>query len=182
MVEPKIFIACAPFGAGVSCALFYFVRENHVYGWWIGARDAGFQSAYFKLEDYFTNKPPRFYATAGSDLYDGWRYEYSARRSALDKPAAVPGDALHELNRLQDAFAAEWLVFADKADATEREAYDRMRMVLTPVAVRSKRLGLFDKSQPTWVHRSHGCDMNVVEYLQKYWPLDARQSFAESMP
>lgn len=183
MTEPKVFIAYAPFGAGVLCALFYFQRGDDVYGWWTGARDAEFHSAYFKLEDYYTTKPARFYATEGMDLYGGWRYQYSARTPALDRPVAVDDAAAHELDRLQGLFAAEWLVYEDDSDAAaERDAYGRMGLSLGHVAIRSKRLGRLDESQPVWVHRSHGCDLNVVEYLQKHWPLDRRESFAALFP
>jgi hypothetical protein len=180
MAEPKTFIAYAPFGVGPICVLFYFERGDDVYGWWIGARDSEFHSAYFKLEDFFTTRPTRFYATDGADLYGGWRYEYSARERVLDKPIPIASDAVHELNRLQGVFAAEWLVFEDDANiAAEREAYDRMGLILGHVAIRSHRLGMLDKRQPVWIHRSHGCDMNIVEYLRTHWPLDRSPSFAE---
>jgi hypothetical protein len=180
MAEPKSFVAYAPFGVGVMCALFYFERKKEIYGWWIGARDLEFHSAYFKLEDYFTTRPTRFYATEGMDLYGGWRYLYSARRAALDKPVPIEDTVVHELDRLQGAFAAEWLVFEDDRNIeAEREAYGRMGLILGHAAIRSKRIGAFDVSQPVWIHRSHGCDMNVVEYLRKHWPLDSIPSFAE---
>ena len=180
MTEPKTFIAYAPFGVGVMCALFYFVRGNDVYGWWIGARDSEFLSAYFKLEDFFTTGPTRFYATDGMDLYGGWRYEYSKRETALDKPIAIPNDAVHELNRLQGMIAAEWLVFEDDRNIeAERDAYGRMGLILGHAAIRSGRLGMLDVRQPVWIHRAHGCDMNIVEYLGNHWPLDIHSSLAE---
>lgn len=183
MIEPKTFIAYAPFGAGVLCALFYFERDQDVYGWWIGARDSESHTAYFWLEAFYTSHPTRFHASEGMDLYGGWRYLYSARQPRLDKPVAVDDAAAHELERLQSAFAAEWLVFEDDRDiGSEREAYGRMGLILGRVAIRSRRLGRLDERQPVWLYRSHGCDLNVVEYLQKHWPLDARESFAGLMP
>ena len=84
---------------GVACALFYLERRRDIYGWWIGARDSEYESAYFKLEDYSTRKPTQFYATQGADLYGGWRNLYSAKRPALDKPLAMDDDIAHELDR-----------------------------------------------------------------------------------
>ena len=57
---PRQFIAYAPYGVGLMCALIYFERGADVYGWWIGARDAEWHTAYFKLEDFFTTRPTRF--------------------------------------------------------------------------------------------------------------------------
>jgi hypothetical protein len=77
-------------------------------------------------------------------------------------------------------FSREWLVYEDDSDAAaEREAYGRMGLILGHVAIRSKRIGRLAERQPVWIHRSHGCDMNVVEYLQEHWPLDTRSSFGE---
>ena len=180
MVEPKVFIAYAPFGVGVMCALFYIERGNDVYGWWTGARSSDFHSAYFKLEEFFTTKPTRFYASDGMDLYGGWRYLYSARKTDLDKPVPVEDAVAHELTRLQGVFAREWLVYENDSDAAaELEAYGRMGLILGHVAIRSKRIGRLAERQPVWIHRSHGCDMNVVEYLQKHWPLDTRSPLSE---
>ncbi len=180
MTEPRVFIAYAPFGVGVMCALFYFERANDVYGWWIGARDSEFHSAYFELEGFFTTKPTRFHATEGMDLYGGWKYLYSARAPALDKPVPIDDAAAHELDRMQGAFAAEWLVFEDDAHvAAEREAYGKMGLTLGHVAVRSKRLGKLDESQPLWLYRSHDFDPHVLDYLQSHWPLDFRSPYPE---
>lgn len=180
MNTPQSFIAYAPYGVGVVCALFYFPREKDVYGWWLGARDSEFHSAYFRLADYFTSKPTRFYATEGMDLYGGWRYLYSAREPELDKPVPVADEAAHELDRMQGMFAAEWLVFEDDPHIeSEREAYGRMGLILGHVAVRSARLGKLEASQPVWIHRAHDFDLHVLEYLQQYWPLDCRSPFPE---
>ena len=180
MAESKVFIAYAPFGVGVMCALFYIERGNDVYGWWIGARSSEFHSAYFKLEEFFTTKPTRFYASEGMDLYGGWKYLYSARKPELDKALPVDDAVAHELVRLQGMLAREWLVYEDDADApAEAEAYARMALVPGHVAIRSRQMGRLAEGQPVFIHRSHGCDMNVVEYLQKHWPLDSRSPFGE---
>lgn len=180
MAEPKTLIAYAPYGAGVLCAMFYFTRGNDVYGWWLGARDAEFHSAYFMLEDFFTTAPTRLYVTEGMDLYGGWRYQYTAREPALDKPVAVDDAVAHELDRLQGAFAAEWLVFEDDPRIeSERAAYGRMGLILGHAAVRSKRIGKLDLSQAVWVYRSPDFDLHMLGFLQRYWPLDYRSRYPE---
>jgi hypothetical protein len=174
---PQSFIAYAPFGIGLMCALVYFERDSDVYGWWTGARDSDHHSAYFRLEYFYSTKPTRFYATEGMDLYGGWRYLYTAREPVLDKPLPVDDAAAHELDRVQGMFAAEWLVFADDPHAgSEREAYARMGLPLGRAAVRSRRLGRLDESQAVWIHRSRGFDAGVLRFLQQYWPLDYRAS------
>ncbi len=171
--NPQTFIAFAPFGVGILCALFYIEREKDLYGWWIGARDTEYHSAYFKLEDYFTTRPTRFYTTAGMDLLGGWRYLYSSRQAELDKPIVVEDDIVHELDHLQDMFIAEWLFFEEDAGADEdRAEYDRANFPLRHVNLRTKRLAKFSQREPTWIYRSHGFNREVMLYLQRYWPLD----------
>lgn len=175
MTVPQSYIAFAPFGVGVMCALTYFERGDDVYGWWIGARDTEYRSAYFELESFFTRKPTRFYATDGTDLYGGWRYEYSADDPRLDKPRRVAEDVVHELDRLQGEFVAEWLFFDDDERARhERIEYDRANFPLRHVNLRPVRLSRFDQSHPIWVHRSGGFQADVLRTLQRYWPLDYR--------
>jgi hypothetical protein len=172
---PQSLIAYAPYGVGLQCALIYFQQGSDVYGWWIGARNSDYHSAYFKLESFFTTKPTRFYASEGMDLYGGWRYLYSAREPALDKPVPVEDEASHELERVQDVFATEWLFFDTDPDiAAERKAYDGYNMPLGHVNVRAERLGKLDKHHAVWLYRSHDFQADVLDYLQKFWPLDYR--------
>lgn len=177
ITTPRTFVAYAPYGVGVMCALVYFERSPDVYGWWIGARDLEWHSAYFKLEEFFTRKPTRFYASDGMDLYGGWKYLYSDPDPVLDRPVAVADEAAHELERVQDMFVAEWLFFEDDAGAdAERRAYDEYRLPLAHVNVRARRLNKLDKGAAVWTHRSHDFDAAVLEYLQRHWPLDYRIS------
>lgn len=173
MGTPQSYIAFAPFGIGVMCALTCFERGKHVYGWWLGARDSEYESAYFKLESYFTTGATRFYATAGMDLYGGWRFLYSDRTPRLDKPVPVEDEVAHELDRLQGEFVAEWLFFDDDPRARhERIEYDKANFPLRHVNLRPVRLRRFDQSQPVWLYHSHDFDMEILRYLQRYWPLD----------
>jgi hypothetical protein len=170
---PRSLIAFAPFGVGLMCALFYIEKDLDIYGWWIGNRDTEYESAYFKLEDYFTRKPTQFYATEGDDLYAGWRYLYSAKDPVFDDPQPMEQQIAHELDRLQGIFVAEWLFFDHAVDqASEREAYDRMGFPVRYVNLRIDRLNHLDRDQPVWIYRSHDFDGGVLDYLARFWPLD----------
>lgn len=169
----RTLIAYAPYGVGVLCALFYVEKGRDIYGWWIGARDSEYHSAYFKLEDYFSNRATRFYATSGAELYGGWRFLYSAKQPALDKPLEMDDEIAHELDRLQDVFVAEWLFFEDTPGAAgERDAYERMKFPVRHVNVRAGGLNRLDKHEPVWLYRSPAFDERVLEYLGRHWPLD----------
>jgi hypothetical protein len=172
---PQQFVAYAPYGVGILCALVYLERGADVYGWWIGARDAEWLTAYFKLEEFFTARQTRFLATEGMDLYGGWKRLYSAREPELDKPEPVADDAAHELDRVQGMFAAECLFFEDDAAAAaERKAYERYNLPLAHVNVRAKMLNKLDKNRAVWAFRSHEFDGTILDYLQRHWPLDYR--------
>jgi hypothetical protein len=170
---PRTLVALAPFGVGVLCACFYVEKGRHVYGWWLGARDSEYDTAYFKLEDYFSTAPTRFYATRGVDLYGGWRYLYSSKQPRLDTRLPMDDDIAHELDRLQGVFVDEWLFFEDAPDAqAEREAYDRMKFPVRFVNVRASGLKRLDKHEPVWLYRSPDFDERVLDYLGQHWPLD----------
>ena len=174
---PRSLIAYAPYGVGVTCALFYLERGEDAYGWWIGARDSEYLSAYFKLEDFFSTKATRFFASEGSDLYGGWKHLYSARDTTLDKPVPVEDAVAHELERVQGMFVAEWLFFGNDPNiATERAQYDGYNMPLGPVNIRAERLNKLDKHHAIWLYRSHDFQANVLTYLQRFWPIDYRAS------
>ena len=53
MIEPHIHLAYAPRGAGLLCALFWFTAEDHVYGWFAGAKAHAQLKSFFMLEHYY---------------------------------------------------------------------------------------------------------------------------------
>ena len=176
--DARTFIECRLHTAGVTCALFYFEKGVDVYGWWIGPHGARYYSAYFKLEDFFTARATRFYATGGMDLYGGWRFVYSARTAALDAPLPVEPEAPHDHDRRQSAFVAEWLFFDDDPDATlECLAYERMKLPLRHVNIRSGALGRFTEEGTTWRYCSGDFDTTVLDYLQRHWPIDYHKTW-----
>src|SRR3990172_12239271 len=87
--DPHSFIAYAPRGMGLLCAVVCAVRGKDVCGWWVGSADGEYQTAFFLLDGYFSSDEHPFYATKGGDLYGGWVYDYQVKPPGLDKPVAV---------------------------------------------------------------------------------------------
>jgi hypothetical protein len=177
MSNHEAFLAYAPRGPGLMCAVFYFKAENEtdVYGWWTGFKDYRYLPAYFQLENFYAVENTAFFATEGSDLYGGWRYEYSKSEARLDKPIAVEDEAAHRLDQLQDAFFSEWLFYRSDAGAQEElAAYAKDELSVQDVNIRHKRLNKLDHNGAIWTFRSHGLDGQVIDYLRTRWPLEYR--------
>jgi hypothetical protein len=173
MSNHRTFLAYAPRGAGLMCALVYQEMQGIVHGWWTGARDSGLASAFFKLEDFYTPRDTPFFATEGGDLYGGWRYNYASSEPLLDKPVPVADDVSHELDRLQFLFSTEWLFFMeDEGVEEERRAYERMGLPLQSANIKSRMLNRLDKGDVVWTYWSKEFDRSVLEYLMPRWPLD----------
>ena len=171
--QPEYLIAYAPRGPGLECALVYFVQGDDVYGWWIGFKDYAYPSAYFKLEQFFSDQRTQFFATEGNDLYGGWRYAHSRSEPQLADPIAVPDEICHKLQQLQDGFAAEWLWFRGQPGSeAEAAAFERAELAVEDVNVRHRMLGRLRKEEPVWTFHSHGLSHDVVDYLAQRWPLD----------
>lgn len=154
-----MFLAYAPRGAGLRAAVVYLPRKRDVSGWFTGPReDGGVASAYFLLEDLYTQGEARY--AASGDLHGGW----------------LRDDALcHELARLQEAFRREWLVYrGDPGAAAELDAYARDELAMGEVGIRHERLARFSKLQPTWTFYSPGFERTVLRHLAKRWPLEFR--------
>jgi len=172
---PQTFLAFAPRGAGLLCALFYLVEGQDVFGWFTGAADSEHRAAFFELENFYSPAPGGFLATDGNDLQGGWRFDYSKREPGLDKGLPVPQDWIPELDRLQDVFDEEWLFFPeDPSAAREVEAYRDMELPLGEVAIKCQALGKLQKGAAVWRYFSPDFDGNVLDYLLPRWPLDYR--------
>jgi hypothetical protein len=161
MQTPNIFLAYAPRGAGLRCALAYLSSGRDVYGWFTGPRhDTSVASSYFLLENLFTKDPARYEAVDTSDLHSGWSLD-EARR--------------HELARLQETFAREWLFYRDAPWASaELEAYHEAELAAGEVNLRFERLAKLDKGQPNWTYYSPGFERSVLRHLSARWPLEYR--------
>lgn len=175
MIEPKTYFAFAPQGPGLMCALFYFTDERSVYGWYTGSRAGEFPARFFTLEDYFSPHETRFYVSAADDVYSGWARRTKGDEIPLDPPAPVSEPTMHELERLQDAFAREWLVYADDSRASEHaRAYAERQVAFGAVALRADKLGKLRTDGAVWRYASPDCDLNIVEHLRRHWSLDDR--------
>jgi hypothetical protein len=171
--QPEVYIAYAPRGPGLECAVTYFVQGDDVYGWWIGFQDYAFPSAFFKLENFFSPGETTFYATDGSDIYGGWRYQYSRAQPKLDEPLAADDEICHKLDQLQDAFTNEWLwVKGDPDSAEESAAYSQDEIAVQDVNVKHRRLGKLSKDSAVWTFESHGLNLDILDYLATHWPLE----------
>jgi len=173
MIEPKTFLAFAPRGPGLMCALFYFSDARSVYGWYTGSRGGEFPARFFMLEDYFTPHETRFYASVAHDVYSDWIRRTKDGETRLDPPPPVPEPLTHELARLQDAFAREWLVYDADAHAAEHAtAYAARELSFGPVNIRADKLAKLRTDEAVWTYAAPDCDLNIVGSLRRHWSLD----------
>jgi hypothetical protein len=172
MMQPECFFAYAPRGGGLLCAVTYIADGKDVYGWFVGLKDYAYPSAYFMVENFFSPAGKRFYATMGSDIYGGWRFDYAKDRPALEPPLPVDDALCHRLDQLEDVFAAEWLVFGDDARfEAEAAAYAADDLPAGELLVHHARLAKFDRDKPVWTYYSHGFNDEVITYIAPRWPL-----------
>jgi hypothetical protein len=167
MRTPEIFIAYAPRGAGLRCALACLATERDVYGWFTGPRaDAAIAAQYFLAEDFHTTRPARDYFVDQGDLHAGWALD-EARR--------------HELARMQEAFAREWLFYRDDPRApAQLELYAKAELAAGEVNLRFERLAKLHTLQPNWTYYSPRFERSVLRHLGKRWPLEYRLDLAEA--
>ncbi|MDH3319297.1 MAG: hypothetical protein OEO84_06350 [Betaproteobacteria bacterium] len=165
MHAPEIFIAYAPRGAGPHCAVAYLAAGRDVYGWYTGPRpDADIASRCFLLEGYYSDRETRYESVDLADLHSAWSLD-EARR--------------HELARMQEAFAREWLFYRDDAHAAaEQRAYEEAELAAGgALNVRFERLGKFSRLQPNWTYYTPHFEHSVLRHLAKRWPLEFRPDY-----
>jgi hypothetical protein len=167
------YLAYAPRGAGLLCALFYAIKDEHVYGWYSGAKDTEFPASFFMLEHFYSSRATAFYRTRTNDVYGDWFIRFSPIEQRLDPPGPVPEEMRHELVRLQDRFARHCLFYRDDPHAeAESAAYQAMELAVQDVNVRCEQFSKFDKGDAVWVFATRDIDLNLVEYLKQDWQLD----------
>jgi hypothetical protein len=162
MHTPNIFFAYAPRGAGLRCALAYLASGKDIHGWFAGPRDDGAQSSMFFLsENFYASGATRYDAVDQRDLHSPWALD-EARR--------------HELARMQEAFAREWLFYReDPGAAAELQAYREAELAAGgPVNLRFARLAKLSTLQPNWTYYSPHFERPVLTHLAKRWPLEYR--------
>jgi hypothetical protein len=159
MNTPNAFLAYAPRGIGLRCAVVYLASGRDAYGWYTGPQpDLAIGSRYFLLEDFYSAGPVRHEEVDRAELHSGW---------SLDEPRR------HELARLQEGFAREWLCYrADTWATADFEAYARAELAAGEVSVRFGRLAVFSKLQPNWIYYSRGFQHGVLRQLARSWPLE----------
>ena len=165
MQTPHVFIAYAPRGAGLRCAVAYLAGGRDAYGWFAGPRhDASIAASYFLLEDFFTNRETRYEAVEQGDLHGAWTLN-EARR--------------HELARMQEVFAREWLFHRRDVPqaAAELQAYAEAELAAGELNVRFERLAKFSTQQPNWTYYSANFERPVLKSLIKHWPLEYSMDF-----
>ncbi len=161
MRTPNVFLAYAPRGSGLRCAIAYLVDGPDACGWFIGPRqDTSVASGFFLLQDLYTTAEARYDAVQQDALHSHWALD-EARR--------------HELAGMQEAFTREWLVHRDDPRAAkELQAYAEAELAAGEVNVRFARLAKFSKTQPNWTYYSRGFERTVLRHLAKRWPLEYR--------
>jgi hypothetical protein len=164
MHTPNIFIAYAPRGAGLRCALAYLGAGRDVYGWFTGPRaDASVAAEFFLIEDFYTNRPTRYASVEASALHSGWPLDEERR---------------HELARMQEAFAHEWLFYRDdERAAAELARYAEAELASGALNLRFERLARLSTLQPNWTFYSPQFERSVLRHLAKRWPLEYRFDF-----
>ena len=85
----------------------------------------------------------------------------------------MPEPLLHELERLQDAFVREWLVYDGNAHAAaDAKAYAARELSFGPVNLRADKLAKLRTDEAVWTYASPDCDLNIVGTLRRHWSLD----------
>ena len=156
---PQAFLAYAPEGPGLRCAMFYFAAGDDLWGWFTGPRGPLLVADYFRVAGFHALREPRYSAVDIAGL-GAWSDEPSMCR---------------ELSRLQSEFAREWLFYRSAREAPVELAHYHARGFATgEVNVRFPRLHRLARMQADWTYCSSGFESAVLRWLAYRWPLDYR--------
>jgi hypothetical protein len=173
MIEPVTYFAYVPRGAGVLCALFYYVAGNNLFGWYTGSAEGEYPQIFFMLENFYSTQQTYFYRSLEDDVYGKWVRQTDEGTIPANPVGLVPDAACHELERLQSLFTGEWLFYADDAaEADEFAAYREQGLPVQAINIRHRKLNKLDQRDLIWTYAAPAVDMNVISYLQRHWPLD----------
>lgn len=161
MRNPEIFVAYAPRGAGLRCAIAYLEAGPDVYGWFTGPReDASIEASYFLLDDFHRSAPVRFEAVDQANLHTAWALEEERR---------------HELAEMQDTFAREWLFYRHAPDAAfQFGVYHDAELAVGEIGLRFERLAKLSKLRPNWTYYTPRFERSVLRCLAGRWNLEYR--------
>lgn len=173
MSQAHTHLAYAPRGVGLLYAVLWFAAGDHIYGWFIGAKNGGYIASYFMLQDFFTLRETRLFRSVEDDVYGPWVDVRPSGDLALPHPPPVAEALCHELVRLQDQFIRHWLFFDDDPESREEaDALQARELPLRHVNIRASRLNKLRTAPIVWHYDSPDSDMNVLIHLSKRWPLD----------
>src|SRR3982751_794771 len=100
VMRPAFLLRSAPAGAGLAVAVVYAGTPPDAYGWYTGARERTFPTAFFALRD-----GPVLTHSMGEDLHGAWlRHEPAHVPRRVHSPLADAN--AQELLRLHATFAA----------------------------------------------------------------------------
>lgn len=158
MPAPRIFLAYAPRGVGLRCAVAYLASGRDAYGWFTGARNGDLSSAYFVLEQFYTPRETAYIAVDEGDLHSDWLRDETR---------------CQELARMQEAFRREWLSYRSDPDAGKQlQSYADAELAVGLANIRFERLNRLSKLQPNWTYYSRDFEQGVLQCLAGHWPLD----------
>jgi hypothetical protein len=173
MIEPQAYLAYAPNGPGLFCALFWFVQDDDVYGWFTGAKAHEHPARFFMLEDYYSKRETQCFISAADDVHGDWMRSSTRDESRIDRPVPVPNELCPELDRLQDAFVREWLFYEGGEGYPQEAPLLRKRgLPVLGVNIRASRLDKLTGEGPVWTYCTPGADVRMVAYLSRRWGLD----------
>ncbi len=174
-MEPSVHIAYAPRGAGVLCAMFWIEEPNDVFGWFTGARAYEHPAAFFMLGGYHSERDPTCYRSVENDVYGSWLVALQAGERPIDPPSPLPETVGHELERLQDVFVREWLIYDDSAaDRSEITRLHDLGLPVLDINIRPSKLTKLRTDAAVWTYSSPNADLNCVRFLAARWLLDYR--------
>ena len=180
------FIAYAPRGAGLLCAIVYAELGDNVVGWFSGSRGYQTVSAFFLLRDFYSVGETVFSATEGMDLRGGWKYDYSSDQPELERPVALDDELAGPLDAMQGKFAGEWLFYPDDPTAAiQIQAYQELGLPLQTVNVQAKKLNKLDQKAAVWRYYSpafRGPVLNISATIGRWITVSGEASVTECRP
>lgn len=157
---PQVFVAYAPQGPGLRCAMFYFAAGDDLWGWFTGVQGSVLVADYFRVAGFHALREPRFCAVDIAGLNGRW---------TEDRAICA------ELARLQEQFVRDWLFYRSARDApSQLAAYERATLPVGEVNLRFERLGKLTRTLPDWTYCSAAFEPAVLNWLGSRWPLDYR--------
>lgn len=170
-MQPKLYISLSREELPSLTALFYVEANIDLYGWYLFAQEHVMSAGFFMVEHFYAERTPVLYRSIQDDAYAPWKVDYPVRKNTLRCP--VPDAFVHELERMQSAFADDWLFFEnDPHNAAEIATYAKKGLPLMAANVRTRKLSRFRKSDTTLMHCTPGTDLYIADFLAKHWQLE----------